>query len=201
MDVASDLRTAILKRRTYYDISDKSSIADDTIKEILDFAVMNTPSAFNSQSARVVLLLGSQHKKLWEIVRETLRTMVPADQFKPTDEKINGFAAGHGTILFYEDQATIEKLQQDFPLYKDAFPGFSGNSAGMLQWVVWTMLRDAGMGASLQHYGNLIEAEVAKTWGLDGKWRLIAQMPFGIPNSEPGGKDQIPLAQRIKVFK
>ncbi len=198
--MASDFKTALMKRRSYYDISDKSSISDEEIKQIIDFATKTSPSAFNSQSGRTVLLLGGQHRKLWEIVRETLRKMVPADKFKPTGEKISGFAAGYGTILFYEDQETIEKLQRDFPLYKDAFPGFSCNSSGMLQLVVWVMLRDAGMGASLQHYGNLIEAEVAKTWNLSPKWRLIAQMPFGVPKSEPDPKEKLPFDQRVKVF-
>ena len=188
-------------RRTYYDISDKAPISDAEVKEIVDFAVTHVPSAFNSQSARVVLLFGVQHKKLWEIIRETLRAMVPADKFKPTDDKINAFAAGHGSILFYEDQAVIEKLQKDFPLYKDAFPGFSMNSTGMLQYAVWVMLREAGMGASLQHYGNLIQEQVAKAWGLPASWRLIAQMPYGVPNSEPDPKEKLPLEQRLKVFK
>lgn len=198
--MASDFKTAMLHRRSYYDISDKASISEAQIREILEYAALHTPSAFNSQSARLVLLLGEQHKKLWSIVKETLRKIVPADSFKSTDDKINAFAAGHGTVLFFEDQAVIEKLQADFPLYKDAFPGFSMNSTGMIQYVVWTMLRDAGMGATLQHYGNLIEAEVAKTWNLSAKWRLIAQMPFGVPNSEPETKDFLPLEQRVKVF-
>lgn len=198
--MANDFRTALANRRTYYDISNKATIGDDQIKEIIDYAVLNTPSAFNSQSARVVLLLGEHHAKLWSIVRETLRKMVPADAFAPTDKKIDSFAAGHGTILYYEDRAVIEKLQKDFPTYAEMMPGFSENSSGMLQLAVWVMLRDVGMGASLQHYGNLIEAEVAKTFGLDTKWRLIAQMPFGTPNSEPGSKDQIPLDKRVKVL-
>lgn len=198
--MASDFRTALTKRRSYYDISAKSSISNAEIQEIVEYAVLHTPSAFNSQSARVVLLFGENHKKLWEIVRETLRAMVPAEKFDPTDKKIDSFAAGYGTALFYEDWAVIEKLQADYPTYKDAFPGFSGNSAGMLQEVVWVMLRDAGLGATLQHYGNLIEERVANTWGLDPNWRLIAQMPFGIPNSEPGAKEQQPLGERVKVF-
>lgn len=199
--MASDFKTALAQRRSYYDLSNKSPITPDEIKGIIDYAVMFTPSAFNSQSARCVLLLDGQHAKLWEIVRETLRKIVPADKFGPTDKKIDSFAAGYGTVLFYEDWAVIEKLQADFPLYADAMPGFSGNSAGMLQLVVWVMLRDAGLGASLQHYGNLIEEEVAKTFNLDKKWRLIAQMPFGVPTSEPGPKDQMPLDARVKVFK
>ena len=198
--MSSDFRSALSKRHSYYEIGDKSPISDGAIREIVEFAVNNTPSAFNSQSARTVILFGDNHRKLWEIVRETLRPMVPAANFKPTDDKINSFAAGHGTVLFYEDRATIGKLQTDFPLYKDAFPHFSENSAGMLQLAVWVMLRDAGLGASLQHYGNLIEKEVAKTWNLDENWALIAQMPFGAPLSEPGAKERLPLDQTVKVF-
>lgn len=198
--MANDLKTALRNRRSYYDINASSPASKAEIKELVDYAVLNTPSAFNSQSARVVLLFGAEHKKLWEIVREALRKMVPADQFKPTDDKINAFAAGHGTILFYEDQAVVDRMKSDFPLYADKMQGFSMNSTGMLQHVVWMMLREVGLGATLQHYGNLIESDVAKEWGLDSQWRLIAHMPFGAPNSEPGPKDQMPLDQRVKVF-
>ncbi len=196
----SDLKTALKNRRSYYNITSDSPISDDALRDIVNFAALNTPSAFNSQSARLVLLLGEQHRKLWEIIRETLRKIVPAEKFKPTDDKINSFAAGHGTVLFYEDQATVKKLQEQFPPYKDAFPGYSANSAGMIQLVVWTMLRDAGLGASLQHYGNLIQEQVAKTWNLDPQWLLIAQMPFGKPGAEPGPRESLPLETTVKVF-
>lgn len=154
----------------------------------------------STQSARVVLLLGKENHKFWEIVRESLRKIVPAENFKPTDDKINSFAAGHGTVLFYENLATVRKYQEDFSLYKENMPWFSSNGTGLLQHVVWVMLRDAGLGASLQHYGNLVQEEVAKTWGLDKDWMLIAQMPFGTPNSEPAAKDNLPLEQTVKVF-
>lgn len=198
--MAGDMESALKQRRSYYSIGSESPISDDKIRELLKFAVMYTPSAFNSQSARVVLLLGNEHKKLWEIVRETLRPMVPADRFKSTDDKVNSFAAGHGTVLFYEDGKVIAGMQEQFPLYADAFPGYSENSAGMLQLVVWTMLRDAGLGASLQHYGNLIQTEVAKTWNLSPEWRLIAQMPFGSIKAEPDAKDFQPIEERLFVF-
>ena len=69
----NDLRKAIENRRTYYSISDKSPVTDDQIKEIIDFAVLHVPSAFNSQSTRIVLLLDKSHKKLWNIVKNTLK--------------------------------------------------------------------------------------------------------------------------------
>jgi predicted oxidoreductase (fatty acid repression mutant protein) len=44
---------------------------------------------------------------------------------------------------------------------------------------VWTALAEAGIGASLQHYAPLIDAEVARTWDVPLSWKLRAQMPFG----------------------
>lgn len=148
---------AMKKRRSIYHLTNTSPISDDRIKEILSDAVTYTPSAFHSQSSRVLLLLGDQHLKLWDIVKDTLRTIVPADKFAPTEAKINSFAAGHGTILYFEDMKTVEQLQKDVPLYAENFPIWSLQSAGMLQYVIWTAFASEGLGASLQHYNPLID--------------------------------------------
>jgi predicted oxidoreductase (fatty acid repression mutant protein) len=49
----------------------------------------------------------------------------------------------------------------------------------MVQFAVWSALANEGIGASLQHYNELIEDEVKKTFALEKKWKLISQMPFG----------------------
>ncbi|MBK5720270.1 nitroreductase family protein [Dysgonomonas sp. Marseille-P4677] len=197
-----DFKDAIKNRRTYYSINDKSPISDEAIKEIIDFAVLNVPSSFNSQSSRIVLLLNDNHKKLWNIVKDVLRKIVPADAFPATESKIdNAFAAGYGTILFFEDQSVVEGLQNAFPSYKDNFPVWSQHTSAMHQLTIWTMLEDAGLGASLQHYNPIIDEEVAKAFNLNPKWKLIAQMPFGTPNSQPGAKEFQPLDKRVLVFK
>ena len=99
--MARNFKEALRHRRTYYHITNSSPISDEQIKEIIDFAVMNVPSAFNSQSTRIVLLLGKNHKRLWEITKETLKRLVSAEVFKGTEAKIDGsLAAGYGTILF-----------------------------------------------------------------------------------------------------
>ena len=66
-------KEALLHRRSYYALSNKSLVSDEEIENIVKFAVKNIPSAFNSQSTRMVLLLGVQHVKLWNIVKDTLR--------------------------------------------------------------------------------------------------------------------------------
>ncbi len=63
-----NLKEALKHRRSYYSLSNQSTIPDNEIEEILNFAALNIPSAFNSQSTRMVLLLKKHHKRLWEIV-------------------------------------------------------------------------------------------------------------------------------------
>jgi uncharacterized protein len=199
--MSRDFYTAVADRRTFYGISKEAVVSDERIQEVIHHAVKYTPSSFNSQSARVVVLLGENHDKLWDITEETLRKIVPADSFGPTAEKMASFRNGYGTVLFFEDQNVIGALQRDFALYAENFPIWSQHSSGMLQYVVWTALETEGLGASLQHYGNLIEGAVQTQWNIPSEWKLIAQMPFGKPTAQPGEKQFQPLEDRVKVFK
>lgn len=195
-------RDAIEKRRSYYAISNTSPVSDQKIQEIIEHAVKHVPSSFNSQSTRIVLLLGDNHKKVWDITKETLRKIVPAEAFKATESKIdNCFKAGYGTVLFYEDLEVVEGLQKAFPPYSDNFPVWSEHTSAMHQLTIWTALEEVGLGASLQHYNPLIDEEVASTWNINPKWKLIAEMPFGAPAGEPGEKEFAPIEKRVLVFK
>jgi predicted oxidoreductase (fatty acid repression mutant protein) len=199
--MSSDFYSAIKNRRSFYGISGESTISDDRIRQIIEQAVAVAPSAFHSQSARVVLLLGEHHTKLWDITMETLRKIVPEEKFSATEQKINSFRSGYGTVLYFEDQTIIEDFQKNFPTYKDNFPIWSQQSSGMLQYIIWTSLEEEGLGASLQHYNPLIDEEVKKQWNLPNSWKLIAQMPFGKPTAAPGEKKIKPLDERIKIYQ
>lgn len=199
--MVKDFYTAIKERRTIYGISKETTVSDERIQEVIKEAVKYTPSAFNSQSARVVVLFGENHNKLWDITKESLRRIVPEAQFAPTEEKINSFRNGYGTVLFFEDISVIESLQKQFATYKDNFPIWSQQSSGMLQYVIWTSLEIEGLGVSLQHYNELIEEEVRQQWNIPNNWKLIAQMPFGKPTAPAGDKEFMPLEERVKVFK
>ncbi|MDR2872438.1 MAG: nitroreductase family protein [Xanthomonadaceae bacterium] len=195
-------RQALQDRRSCYAINDKSPLSADQLQEIVDFALMNIPSAFNSQSTRLVLLLGEHHKKLWNgIVLDTLKAIVPTENFAPTQAKINAFAAGHGTVLFFEDWKVVENFQAQFPLYADNFLFWARDTSAMHQLTIWTMLEDAGLGASLQHYNPIIDTKVRETWSLDPNWRLTAQMPFGGITELPAAKEKQPPESRRKIFK
>ncbi|MBF5007678.1 nitroreductase family protein [Diaphorobacter caeni] len=199
--MTSNAISLFTKRRTQYALGKNLPISVEQAEALIREAVRQAPSSFNSQSSRVVILFGVAHEKLWNITRETLRPMVPADAFVKTDAKMDSFAAGAGTVLFFEDQAVVQKLQQDFALYADKFPMFSEHSAGMAQFAVWTALAEAGIGASLQHYSPVIDAEVTRTWELPASWALRAQMPFGSNEAPFGEKAFIADETRFRVYR
>ncbi len=196
-----DFLQAIKNRRTYYGLTKENPAGDERVKEIMEEALKYTPSAFNSQSTRIILLLDKEHDKFWDITMEALRKIVPPDSFSKTEEKINSFKAGYGTVLFYEDMAVVEKLQEDFSLYEHNFPKWSRETNGMHQLVVWTALEIEGLGASLQHYNELVEEDIKKEWNIDEKWKLIGQMPFGKANDVPEEKQYNSLEDRLKIYK
>lgn len=193
---------AMAHRRSYYYIGNDSPVLDEEIVHIIREAVKHVPSAFNSQSTRIVLLLEDEHRKLWDIVKETLKKRISTGAYAATEAKIDGsFACGYGTVLYFEDTAVVRKLQEEFPLYKENFPVWSQHASAMHQFAVWTMLEDLGLGASLQHYNPLIDEEVRRVWNLPETWTLVAEMPFGIPTGEPGVKETEDLDKRIKIFR
>lgn len=187
------------KRRSRYNLTNASPISDERIHSIVADAVTFTPSAFHSQSSRAVLLFGARHKKLWSIVLEALRLKVPAERFAPTEEKIAAFAAAHGTVLYFEDEETVVAMQKNVPAYAENFPLWSLQSAGMLQYAVWTALSTEGLGASLQHYNPLIDETVHAEFGVPASWKLLAQMPFGTPASEPEALLYKPIEERLII--
>ncbi|OBY81539.1 nitroreductase [Paenibacillus sp. KS1] len=199
--MAKDFYTALKERRTYYGINKEVKVSDERIKEIVEFAVKHTPSAFNSQSSRLVVLSGEAHNKLWDITTETLRKVVGDGDFSGTQQKMDSFKAGYGTVLFFEDEAVVKSLQEQFTAYADNFPIWSNQASGMHQLVVWTGLEAEGLGASLQHYNPLIDDEVKKEWNIPANWKLIAQMPFGNPTAAPGEKQFKPLEERVMFHK
>ncbi|MBB1116032.1 nitroreductase family protein [Stenotrophomonas sp. W1S232] len=190
---------AITRRRTQYALGRNVTQSKDEVTALIQEAIRQAPSSFNSQSSRAVILHGEQSVAFWDIVKDELRKIVPADAFAATEGKINSFAAGTGTVLFYEDQDVVKGLQEQFPLYADNFPVWSEQSSGIAQYAVWVALSEAGIGASLQHYNPLPDAAVAAKWGVPASWKLRAQMPFGSNEAGFGEKGFIDNATRFIV--
>jgi len=192
---------ALEKRRSIYTLKSSSRISDEKIEELVGHCLLHTPTAFNSQNGRVVVLLKQDHHDLWEMIRAALKAMMSEKKFVKTSAKIDGFKAAYGTILFFEDMGVVKGLQDRFPLYAHNFPIWSSQAAGILQGNVWTSLAVEGLGASLQHYSQLIEDQVKVKWGIAEDWKLLAQMPFGDIDGQASEKVFSDLDHRLIVFK
>lgn len=186
-------------RRSQYALGKNLPLTENEVLEIIDNAVKYSPSAFNSQTAHAVVLLGDNHQKLWDITFEELGKFLPNEDVKTaTKAKLDGFAAAYGTILFFEDHDVVTGLQEQFPSYADNFPLWSEQSTGIASFAVWNALAEAGVGANIQHYNPVIDERVAKEWNIPTNLVLRAQMPFGEIVGEPA---PIERKSRLRVVK
>ena len=190
----------IKQRRTIYAVGKNVPLTPEQIESVIKEAVNHSPSAFNSQTSRIVTLFGESHLQFWNVVRETLRKIVPEAAFEGTNTKINSFAAGYGTVLFYEDQDVVKSLQEQFALYADNFPVWSEHSSAIAQFSVWTALSEQNIGASLQHYNPIVDAEIAEIFDIPANWKLRAQLVFGSIEAPAGEKTFMAEADRFKTF-
>ena len=103
-------------------------------------------------------------------------------------------------VLFFEDQDVVTGLQKAIPAYSAMFAPWSEHTHGIHASNLWIALEQEGLGANLQHYSNLIEKDVAETWGIPVGWQLKAQLVFGTPVGQLGEKTFKPLGERVKIF-
>jgi len=192
----------INRRRSVYTLTDRLPIGENELVGIVEETVVATPSPFNMQSGRAVILLGEQHKLLWDtIVYDTLKAIVPEDAFETTAAKLSGFTAGAGTILFLEDQDAVDGLKERFPTYDAAFDGFAAHALGMIEVNVWNALAEQGIGANLQHYNPLIDDMVESRWGIPASWMLASEMVFGGIARPAGPIEKLPAGERVRVIQ
>ncbi|HAQ0103595.1 TPA: nitroreductase family protein [Enterococcus faecium] len=187
-------------RRSIYHLGRNVSLSNEEITTLIKEAIKESPTAFNAQSTRAVILFGDAHEKLWEITEEALRPLTPAEAFPNTQNKLAGFKNGYGTVLFFKDTDVVKGLQEQFELYADNFPDWSEQSNGIATANTWVALVDKGLGANLQHYNPVIDEAVAKEWNIPSNWKLRSQLVFGSPETPAGEKEYMNDADRFRVF-
>lgn len=194
------LQQAFDERRSVYALGNELPVEPQAIVNMAERVLLHTPSAFNSQSSRLVVLFGAEHQRLWDIAEEKLRAAVGDGDFSGSKQKLDGFRAAAGTVLFYEDKNVTESLQEQFALYADRFPVWAQQTSAMHQYAMWTELRTLNVGANLQHYNPLVDEDAAKAFAIPDSWELVAQMPFGNIVEPAGEKTYQPVSERMKVL-
>ncbi|BCX73927.1 MULTISPECIES: nitroreductase family protein [Acinetobacter] len=192
----------IHKRRTIYAIGRHVNQSPEYLSDLIQQAIKQSPSSFNSQSSRAVILFNAEHEKFWNFVKAQLKTYAKdeASALK-TEAKMDSFIAGFGTVLFFEDQDVVKDLQAQFPSYADNFPVWAEHSTAIAQFATWTALNSDGLGASLQHYNPIVDEQVHAEWDIPKNWKLRAQLVFGSIEADASEKTYMDDAVRFKVFK
>jgi len=126
--MASQYLKNIAGRRSIYALTKESTISNARLQEILTETIKHSPSSFNNQAGRAVLLLGDSHDKLWALAEETVKSKLPPQAYDGLKPKIYGYKNGYGTIMFFEAAEALKP-------YKDAHPEmpfdeWSDHSAG-----------------------------------------------------------------------
>ncbi|GEP24865.1 MAG: nitroreductase family protein [Lentilactobacillus diolivorans] len=190
------------KRRSIYALGRNVEQSQDDIANLIKEDIKWAPTPFNNQTTRAVILFNENHEKLWDIVAKRLKSEVPTEAaYQKTLEKINGFKAAFGTVLFYTDEEIVHRFENDFALYADNFADWSEQAQGNAQFAVWTSLAENGIGANLQHYNPLIDDQVKEAFNIPDSWKLRAQLDFGSIEAPAGDKDFIEDSERFRVLK
>lgn len=197
----SNFVNELKNRRSIYSLGKNVSLTDEAVTDLIKEVVRQSPTAFNSQTQRVIILFDDAHTKVWDLTEAALKPLTPAENFAGTQEKMNMFKAGKGTILFFEDMDVVKNLQESFPLYADNFPLWSEQSTGISAVNVWTALAQENIGANLQHYNPVIDEAVAAEWNVPANWKLRSQLVFGSIENPAGEKEFMDDAARFAVYR
>ncbi|WP_412988949.1 nitroreductase family protein [Pediococcus siamensis] len=193
----------ILKeRRSIYNLGKNVSLTDTELTTLIEGAVRETPTSFNAQTIRTVILFGDKHDQLWDIVANRLKSEVPSEQiYENTKKKIASFKAAYGTVLYFTDRSVVADYEKQVPLYAANLAPWAEQGLGGAQQNVWTVLADNQVGANLQHYNPIIDGEVRIAFDIPETWVLRGQMPFGSIEKPAAEKTYIDDQKRFRVLK
>ncbi|AOA62408.1 Putative nitroreductase [Komagataella phaffii CBS 7435] len=180
--MSSALLQSVVARRTNYNLTNKSPISQEKIQEIVRTIVKNSPTSFNVQSIRAIVVTPENHQKLWSKAAELAKA-----EDSPYTSKLELFSKAYGTVLFFDHLPTVEGLKKNVPdLFHSEVPLWAANSNGYAQISTWAAFHEEGLGASLQHYHPyIINASKEIGNAFPEGWTLRAQLVFGEPTKEP----------------
>ena len=183
-------RDALKTRRTFYHLKKEMPVPEEAVLALIRETTALVPDAFNMRSQRVVVALGTRQDELWDRIDAAFGGKVPR-------EKIEGFRAAAGTILYFIDEEVVRAMQAKVPRYAENFPLWANHANGMLQISLWAGLTELRLGANLQHYNPVIDDTVRELFGLPfyldrtvkihysphtAEWRIEGKSSAGVGN-------------------
>lgn len=190
------------KRRSIYALGKEVKKSPEELFSMIKEAVKESPSPFNSQSVKAVVLTGAAHEKLWEMtLAELKKVSASKEAFQATTAKVKGaFEAGFGTVLYFTDENIVQGLKEQAPLYAPNFDSWAEEAIGIALYSVWMRLAEDNIGASIQHYNPLIDQAVKEAFDIPASWTLRGEMPFGSIEAPADPKTFVKDDERFKLF-
>ncbi|KRN04765.1 nitroreductase family protein [Holzapfeliella floricola] len=190
------------QRRSIYALGKNVPQSKEEITTLIKEAIKQSPTAFNNQTTRAVILFGNSSDKVWDMTIDVLRSIMSDDDaFEQSKARVSSFKNGIGTILYFSDQDAIEESKKQFAPYAQNMHDWSEQGLGGAQFSVWTTLASNNIGANIQHYNPIIDDQVKEAFDIPENWVLRAQMPFGSVENPAGDKDFLDDSTRFKVFE
>lgn len=108
-------RDALKTRRTFYHLKKEMPVPEEAVLALIRETTALVPDAFNMRSQRVVVALGTRQDELWDRIDAAFGGKVPR-------EKIEGFRAAAGTILYFIDEEVVRAMQAKVPPLRGELP-------------------------------------------------------------------------------
>ncbi len=86
-------------RRSYYALTNKPTISDSQLTDLVQRSVKHAPNPFMMQETRAVIITGEHYHKLWEMVRETYKLTLGNDRESDTLKLYFGATVTEGMQL------------------------------------------------------------------------------------------------------
>jgi predicted oxidoreductase (fatty acid repression mutant protein) len=166
------------------------------VRERLMEAVRLAPAAYNLPPWRVVLL-HERRDAFWGLFQAAVDERLDGERRERYVDRIDGFRAGVGVAVFYEDTTVASRIAQAWQISEREADAFVQQGLGMAQLAFWLALTGEGLVTSLQHWDWLIEERLAAFIGAPEHIRLAAVMPIGYPDESPRLVERLPASTVI----
>ncbi|KAJ5178873.1 hypothetical protein N7492_002083 [Penicillium capsulatum] len=207
---------AVKHRRSISGVTDKISVSDDRIVEIVNDVIQICPSSWNMQSTRIFVTLGNEHKKFWDTVISAAKPSFLKSQgeeaWKRNEQRFKYFRDAYGTNPFVFTKLAVSgrflssktthpsrscmngSLTSPFTVFET----FAEHSNAMHQITLWIALELEDLGASLQHSHFVPGVE----FGILSSWSVKAEIVFGAHSGKrPTAPEKVPVSNTVKVYK
>lgn len=188
------------KRRSVYALGTDSKYTQKDIEARIREVVKQVPTAFNSQTTRIVVLFDEASTKFWDHIYDVQKNVLEGGMVDWMNGVVTGAKNGIGTVLFFEDRDAVKEM----PAQGAREEAYKQNNNANAQYGVWLALAEMNLGASLQHFNVGYEQGFDKAtkamFNLPASYEMIAQMPFGSIEQELSEKEHIDTDVQVKVF-